>query len=194
VNADRDALVLGNRLMALWLLRSDPACRRLARQMRWEDAEGAALYALVRAAGAYDPSRGFTFSALLTRCVKNALLAELRHAGPVTIPPDVADGRRGAAPWRLRLARKARRSVGPPKGELTPAREPRRHEPDEREVAAGLLAVLPEREREAVRLRHWGGLTLAQLGQRLGGVSKERARQVLATAYRRMREAAGRAG
>jgi len=48
----------------------------------------------------------------------------------------------------------------------TPSQEADRHEQAVRLAAA--LAALPEAEREALVLQHWQGLTVAQIGERLG--------------------------
>ncbi|MBE7550026.1 MAG: sigma-70 family RNA polymerase sigma factor [Anaerolineales bacterium] len=62
-----------------------------------------------------------------------------------------------------------------------------------------LLAALPPRQQQALRLRYYGhggtrGLSLAEAGERLGGISGERVRQIEREALERLRDLYHQAG
>ncbi len=51
------------------------------------------------------------------------------------------------------------------------------------ELVQDVLTEFPERDQEAIRLRHWEGMKLDQVGRQLG-VTQERARQILGRVHR----------
>jgi RNA polymerase sigma-70 factor (ECF subfamily) len=70
-------------------------------------------------------------------------------------------------------------------GQSSPSQSAARH--DEAVRLAEALAQLPEAQREALVLQHWGGLTLAQIGERLGR-SPAAVAGLLKRGLRRLRE------
>jgi RNA polymerase sigma factor (sigma-70 family) len=54
-----------------------------------------------------------------------------------------------------------------------------------------ILARLPARTRKAIRLKYLRGMTLTEVGERIGGVSKERARQLIDRGLETCRKIAG---
>ena len=133
-------------------------------------AEGA--LALCRAAADYRPGAGAKFSSFAGRVILHALVRLVNGRRYRWVPgqlPVNGDGR-----------------------ELDP--------PDPRAVpeagvaldARAVLGRLGDRDRQVLRLRYLDGLTVAQVGRRLG-VSPQRATQLLARALRNARRLAGQA-
>lgn len=171
-----------------------PMIRRLPR----DDRVGAALLGLSEAARRFDPSRGATFSTVAMPWIRHALQREAVCSGVVRLPSDVFDASRKASLERSRCIESAwgvRSLDAQPDGLSQQDADVQdwlgrtRQQGVDPEVEGRIrkaVAVLHEREREAVRLRFWEGQTLDQVGEHLG-VCRERARQILAHALERLR-------
>jgi RNA polymerase sigma factor (sigma-70 family) len=140
-----------------------------------DDLKQEAVLGLMRAVAAFDPSLGFTLSALAYKCIKQHLIEVLR-------------------------TRRYRRLLGLPRdaeGQELPVEDRRGEAPDdaaqegdERTRVEQLLAVLHPRQRLVVTLYYLENLPLREVGIR-AGISAERVRQTLVTALNRMRRHAG---
>lgn len=149
---------------------------------RLPDADGVALWHLCRAAQNFNPGRGTKFTTLagayvqtglrhewLARCAakrgdasRTVLACDLGGYDLLALPDPGDDPRETVAEEDAGAAR--------------------------RELLAGLLGLLTDQERLALRLRFWGNLTLEEAGREMG-VSKERVRQVQDRALWKMRKA-----
>ena len=137
-----------------------------------EDLRQEAVIALIRAASAFDPARGFAFSTLAGRSIQYHLIRVLdtrRFRRLLGLP---TDGERQMVDF-----------ADP--DELTP--EATAEATDNQRMMQQLLCVLRPRHRQVIEMYYFKDYTLAEVGQRIG-VSKERARQLLAGALKRMRK------
>jgi RNA polymerase sigma factor (sigma-70 family) len=136
----------------------------------------AALLAVAKAPFTYDPARGVKFESYAGQ---SAALQAWRAVAPEGQPPKFAMcGGDPAAPYEphpLEVAEEAHAKA---------------------EALAALLRLLdrlPDRERQAVRLRHLRGMSLMAISLEMG-VSKERVRQIARRGERRLRELAEEEG
>lgn len=130
-----------------------------------DDLRGEAMVALMRAAKAYDPSRGAAFTTLACPYIRNGIGAALRR-----------DGRRRE---RYGLA------------DVPPAREDDAAEAaSHRATVAALMLVLRKQERAVIERLYLRGETQADVASALG-VGAARVRQIEAAALTRLRAALG---
>ncbi len=80
------SLVTDHTRMVFFLARR---MRRLGcyRRLDHDDAIGAGFLGLVKAARAFDPTRGHKFSTWAWHAIRRAISAAARHTGPVSLPP-----------------------------------------------------------------------------------------------------------
>jgi RNA polymerase sigma factor (sigma-70 family) len=137
-----------------------------------DDLRQEAVVAMMKAAAAFDPARGFAFSTLAGRSIQYHLIRVLdtrRFRRLLGLP---TDGERQMVDF-----------ADP--NELTP--EATAEATDDQRMMQQLLGVLRLRHRQVIEMYYFMDYTLAEVGQQIG-VSKERARQLLAGALKRMRK------
>jgi RNA polymerase sigma factor (sigma-70 family) len=145
--------------------------RHYARDMPIDELISEALFSLTYASGLFDESRGVPFSAYASLVIRHGLIQEIIR-------------------WR-RLRRIGRMPTFPESESKTEA-EDRPTSDLERGVAAREMCrrvreVLPAHMYDALWLFHGKGHSLKEIGKRMG-VSRQRIRQMMAQAQRRLRE------
>lgn len=144
-------------------------------------AEG--VFGLIHAARNFDPSRGCKFSTpavwWIRQAMQRAVLGKAHmiripayQRGKVSVPVSQADD-----DWAKVIKDE---SAGPEDEAIAG---------EQRAEVAGLLRRLSKQYQDVIRWRFYDGLTLEQIGQRLG-ISKERVRQIEAKALAIMRRPA----
>lgn len=172
VTEDWQHLVTENVALAHWVAKTYCAGIRCLDQL--EDIRSAALLGLVKAARTYDPEYRTTqgqavkFSTYATFCIRQALNHHHRQ-------------RKRAQPLSLDAA-----EVENPA--LLAVEDPPNDHQDEAENVFRLLAMagLSDRHREALHLYYMEGMSVEEVGCRLG-VSKTRVQQIIKKAIRRVR-------
>lgn len=157
--------------------------------MPQDEAVAVGLLTLVRAADRWDPDRG-PFPKYAFVAVARDLIRRSARESVVHVPERAA---RSSAPCRLAARRAyaclrledALSEQGEPAAPPDPAPEWERREMPAAVLEA--LAALSPARREVLRLRFWGGATLAAAAASLG-VSSERARQLELSALRQLRQ------
>jgi RNA polymerase sigma factor (sigma-70 family) len=173
--------------------------RRDRRRLDQEDLLMAARYGLLEAVKRFDPKRQVKFLSYAGWWIRNFLELEVHNSRLVMVPKYLTDKRnREHHKFREFLERadhvKTLSTIS--LDEDSPAWEPACQdeapalEQVEVEQLLSLLNELSVQERLILRLRFWEGLTLKQMGQRLG-FTRERARQVQLKALRKLRERLG---
>jgi len=165
--------------------------RKWARGGLREDAEGAGLVGLVKAARDYDPAAGVRFATYLAHRVRGEVLDYLRVAEGVGMG---WQGRSSAAP-RPRVQQFARLAVervrgGPGADDRDipdAAAEADAADRDGAEAVVALTRRLPGDERAAVRAYYLTPATYRQVGRGLG-LSEARAHQLVAAGLGRLRK------
>lgn len=173
--------------------------RGRARHLQREDLVQAGVIGLMRAIEKYDPARGVAASTFLYPWIRQAMNRAIDNQDrDVRIPVGRLERRdsRERLPvevsWDAPLgdgSEPERRSLhdliaGPSE---TPEREAEREQDGARLEAA--LAKLPARTRQVLRARYWGDLTLKEAGAEIGGLSRERVRQLEAEGLLQLRRA-----
>ncbi len=140
-----------------------------------DDLRQEAVVALMRAAAVFDPARGFAFSTLAYKVIRQHLLGVLkkRRNRPLAGLPRDCNGQE--------LAFKDEHGEAPD----APAEGD-----DEKALVQRLMLMLHPEDRRAIELHYLGSKTLSEVAQATG-VSKERVRQRLVRALARMRTVAG---
>lgn len=139
-----------------------------------EDVNQIALAGVCYAARNFDESRGTLFSTYAWRCIRGFLLThfrEMRLRKPVSFS-DLGNHRSGDSDSDF--------------GSLVEARDERRAFLDSKDIEL-LLSVLDARSAKVLRLRFIESMTLVETGQEMGGLSRERVRQIQDTAMARIR-------
>jgi RNA polymerase sigma factor (sigma-70 family) len=157
-----------------------------------DDVRQAADVGLMHACGIWNPARA-TLGTLAWFCVRRSLQDEVRRGRSAVAPPSVAAS--GEVAWRLPLSLDrevaGRFDRGRPYtyGAVIPARPAASPGHDELKFEE-MLAGLPQRLADALRLRLVDGKTLREVGEVMG-VTKERVRQLCAVAVKRLRRRMG---
>jgi RNA polymerase sigma factor (sigma-70 family) len=134
-----------------------------------DDVRQEAAIGLMRAAEAFDAGRGCGFASFAWRAVRHHLIKVLRT-------------RRSRALQQLPLGADA--------VELDPPDHRHQAEPGAGPDVEHLLSRLPQRWRQVLEMRFREGLRLHEIAER-AGMSKERCRQLILAALRRLRQHAG---
>lgn len=146
----------------------------------YEECEGEAMYALCDAAGLYDPERGAQFSTYASWAIINRLrrMLEVHRRRPD-----------GAALSLLPIRSDGFDTYSSEGGWYTQPHAPE-GEPacDVDDALAEALRPLHRREREVLAMRFRAGLTLKEVGERLG-VTRSRVQQIEQRSLARAREA-----
>lgn len=179
-----------NTSLAYW------AARRLerryvdVRRLGRDDADQAALLGLLLAVRRFDPSRGVRFSTYAIHGCRQCVLRAAVHAWPVTLPGAYLSRGHQYHEWIAAVRRRS--SIAATDDSLGHSQhtadsrsrfqsgdviDPASLAPDG-SLPADLLRHLPTRYRRLVELRFGEGLTLGEVGRRMGGICKERVRQV----------------
>ena len=139
-----------------------------------DEVRSGALEGLVDAARRFDPTRGVAFRCFAKRRIQGAIVDALRAA-------------RGTG--RANITFVSLDALGEIGTDEDLAE--RMVEAEERIVKAAAAAEavgrLPKRERQAIELRYFRGLSLAATGRELGGITGSRACQLCAAGIRRIR-------
>lgn len=130
------------------------------------------LIGLWKAAQKFDPGLGFAFSTYAMKAIVFQLKRYLHDK---------------AIERKHNLARLSLDQIKEDLGESCESESPSRVSQEDLNYLNARLDILPEREREVIRLRYFSGFTLDECG-RLIGVSRERVRQIEAVAIARMKE------
>lgn len=144
-----------------------------------DDAIGEAWLQMCRSVRTYDPVRGFKLSTHLGDGVRYAMLAVYQDRARQGFAG--LKGKGTAAGMLAHVRPRVGLDHALELAAVEPADGPA---PDPRLVAA--LAALPDRHRVAVTWRYLDGLKLDEIGARLG-VTKERARQLVAAGVKNLR-------
>lgn len=183
LSPERAALAAANLKLAFWVARRAERARADVRALGPDDADGAALLGLCRAAMGFDPSRGVRFGTYAARVI----WTELRRAATAGAPgwarpPDWVLSSGGSDRLRL-LASRARRRLRVPRGG-DPALLSRgwfsasaRDDPDTLRPLLARLGRSHPRLLALVRLCYLEGRTLREVGLELG-VSRQRTLQL----------------
>lgn len=148
---------------------------RVRNWMSRDDMNGAAMLGLIRAAKTWDPSIAAMSTHLFWSCVGSMskyIKDTLREVGG---RPDKCNALQ-SQPWYLMEPDDLANVV-------EAKRERVFHGAD---LIRTLIDGLPERERRAIRMRYFDGLTLREVGERMG-ITKERVRQIAAKGMETMR-------
>ena len=132
-----------------------------------DDLIGEGSIGLIRGLQAYDPDRG-PLGPHLGACIKHSIIAGLRRWKPWRPLPSDTEGED--------LAIEDQHGEAPDSGA---------EYEDEKGMVEQLLVVLRPRQRRVIEMYYFKDYTLAELGRQIG-VGKERARQLLAGALKRM--------
>jgi RNA polymerase sigma factor (sigma-70 family) len=140
------------------------------------DLESVGYSALMRAAATYDPARGATFSTFAIRLIRQRLGETLKRAAAIPLSPSLD------APTRAAEATdgqgKALGTLGEMVGDPRANTEDRALAPMVRhQETAALWALvwrtLPERQACILWWHYAEGLTFREIGQRLGGITRQ---------------------
>lgn len=145
----------------------------------FDDLFSEATIALCRAVEFFDPGRGVKFSTYACRGMYQQM---------TKFACEARNGIRGVQYPREDYPKIERLAV---ETDTRPAYDPpdNRLRPEISEDAQGVaeaLKFLDKRDQRAIRMRHWDGMGLEEIGDQLG-VSKERARQILLRAHAKLR-------
>lgn len=195
-------------LMAGKMYRRYPAVRRW---LGMDEAVGVGMLALMKAAQAFDPERGYTFATYATNAIAKEICKAARHQGVIAIPEGVFgakysccdEARRAKMQWQARLAQrvaftgviKHREKVSNTREALLFQTEydPRADEKRERLSHARELLDLPgldPGDRKLMQMYFFGGRTMEGIASRLG-ITKERVRQRIGRGIRVIRRHLG---
>lgn len=186
--AERDALIVEWRFLPRWVVTkmmgtTHPAIRRLGP----EDAEGAGMFGLIRAAELWNETRGVLFKTYAVHCIWAQIQRHAVDQSVIHIPHYLTLKSHLAPADSVKAANKVRKlcsySAGRMGRHMVDDRQADPQETAERlDLTAWLgkhLDRLPARTAEAIRLRYLDGLTLDAIGARLGRITTERVRQIL---------------
>lgn len=158
------------------------------RGVEFEDLYQSGYLAMVAAVNSYDPAAGGAFSTWLMYHLKNAFADAIGYR--------TQKGRREPLNNYLSLDTPLTDDadsddlmdvVADPAGlQWQVALEESVWQTELQEAVGAALSTIPKQYREILRLRYWENMTLEDIGKRLG-LSKERARQTLNQAIRRLR-------
>lgn len=184
--------LIEHNLGVLWQITTRLAYDR-ARLSRDDVFQQAVLYAmsLLRT---FDPDRGYRFATYVGQAVRMKMWRHIAQNESIIRVPHVPSKNRVKQTRRaetIEKALKARRRMSP----IPDCYDPAENEPDayEEEDLQNLDALreqinsLPARLKQVIELR-LSGLTLGQIGKQMGGISKERVRQLEAKAIRLIHE------
>ena len=169
-----------------------------------ESMKSEGLLALVRAARAFDPTKGTRFSSYAFRAIYNAMLEHLRHDRIIKLPTDMMAKRKRDAqdPRLVRMALAtfrevkridSQRDMGETFSDLADAAWRRDCEIHDAATDVSVaMACLPRRKRQIVAMI-LDGRTNSQIAHKLR-VTRERVRQIIAESVKMMREAMVGAG
>lgn len=157
------------------------------------------LLGVIRAAEDYDPEQG-RFSTYASHWIRHFVLRAIaNHRSTVRVPVHAQAGKWSGHDFPIRMLY-LDNPLGGDDGathlDHLESNEPdgfdARHDEDRVVLARALLHYLDERERTVIQLRLLDKhtLTLEQVGHRMGGLSRERVRQIQAGAMVKMRKAA----
>ena len=189
---DGRALAAANVRLARWaayrFLLAVPASRP-----HEDDVVSAAMYALVRAAAVYSPSRG-KFSTLAVKCMWRAMRRSLCRSGVVVAAGAEGDLKqsRTAAFHRQARSQTRRYEYAPERYRVDPSAEDPAAAAIRREEEAARAAMLSDairqlqpRERTMFCLRAFDGCTLAEIGE-VFRVSSTRVREIAVRAEKKV--------
>jgi RNA polymerase sigma factor (sigma-70 family) len=165
-------------------------------RMGLEDAADAGMFGLIRAAELWDEARGVLFKTYAFRSVWAAMTRASLDQGIIHVPQhasrsDTPEAMRESALQALAVTSIDRVSLESQLIDRRPAPGEAAQTSEDAERVRSLLSTLPARTRRAIKLKYFQGLTLAEVGQRIGGVSKERARQLIDGGLKAVRKRAG---
>lgn len=194
--SERNALIVEWQYLPRWVAKQcikkgHPGVTR----MGLEDAADAGMFGLIRAAELWDERRGILFKTYAVASIWAALTRNALHQNVIHIPS--CSRRETATASRKHAALQAERIHRIDQFSIMAKLLDRRPSPlecastsEDAERVNRLLARLPARTRKAIQLK-FQGFTLAEVGQRIGGITKERARQIIETGLERCRKLAG---
>lgn len=185
---ERDSLVLDNlnlaRHIAHKVYRARQRRQKEPAAVPLEDILQAGMLGLVKASHGFDPGRGFKFASYAWPAVLHSILGMCDATEKVTRDQWTGYDGAGRGEDTFHLGMVPDENTGAAIDAI-----------DLGDEIAPLLAVLPKRLRRLVVLRFGldgrGERTLTEIGREMGGITKERARQMLGKALERMRRETG---
>lgn len=157
-----------------------------------DDAHSEGMLGLIRAADLYDESSGNQFSTYATWWIRQCIQRQCRAASLIHIPSSVAeryqdDVKRARKVTRLSIL--YAHADGDSGESVVVDRRHQNHQDhsDTTRRLAELLRVLPQRERFILERYYLDGCNLREIGIEMGGLTRERVRQLRLRALERVR-------
>lgn len=177
------------------LARSNGHVRR-AVEADCDNVMAAAFYGLLAAARGFKPELGFQFSTYATHAIRRHIkVSAVSPFAPVRIPPtawskdhtkDLAD--KALYGRSINYSASSGDKESSDLAKVLIAKNQRGLPEEDIEAIRIAISKLPEKMQVVIRLRFWQSLTLEQIGEQIGGLTKERARQILMESILQLKE------